>query len=119
MREILRPINIAAVLLAFASGGCAIPNQTGASPLTQELRGSNLQIPRVVELRDVENVCRQFGVVGGAEKLIAELNLSVKGDGDSQFIDGNELIARCGPECTSSEGLGELIRQLAIPIQRR
>ena len=107
-------IKIAAAVCAALLAGCG---GQSASPLVQELRARNLELPRIIRLSDFTAACRKLSVVG-ADAVLDELGIPVRGEGDGAFLLAGDLLAACGDDCREDAGLGEVLKMLAAPRQK-
>ena len=105
---------LAIALAAAALAGCAgDPRPTTGSAFEQMLRAERKQLAAIIDYGEFVAVCTRALLLDHQEFLAAH-GVAVHGSGGGRYLEGSELLAACGEQCSPDSGFGQILAEFLI-----
>ena len=101
-------------LVAGTLAGCAgDAGPAAASEFERMLRSEHRQLADIIGYDEFAAACRKALLLDHQEFLAAHA-VTVHGSGGGRYLEGRELLAACGAQCSPEHGLGQILAEFLI-----
>lgn len=116
MSDTARTFFRTAIAVLFAAALAA--SASARTPLERYLKSRGYILPNVVSFDDLYETAYDEGIVD-LQKMLAEHDVPIVGEGDSRYVRFSDLLRVCGKDCNYHRGWGIFLSNFAVLEHRR
>ncbi len=106
------------IALAAAVVFSAAAPANARTPLEKHLKNRGYVLPNIISYNDLYDTAYSQGVVD-IEKMLAEHDTPIIGEGDSRYVRKSDLLKICGKDCNYHMGWGIFLSEFAVQEHRK